>query len=404
MPFATIQLLGFTCSSGIASVTDTNSKKDKAIMIYLGPSNRWQNIVPALNRHFRIFYHDLVSRKGPFLWTQLKAVISLFHVYRELRRLRKDNPSLIVMVQDFNPVNAGLGLVARSLGLPFFFRSRGGMWREVEDRGEFQPFPLRQLYHCFYSLCRRLVLSTADGIVPISEFNQNQILQFTGKSHNKVLPIVYEPIDFASFDKAPEGNLKRKLGIKYQGKIILTVTNFYYYRKYMAISHYLPAIVQVLEENSDWYFIIAGSGYSFEKGRSSIMEKVPQNMKDRVIFTGYYRPIEEAFRDSDIAVHLTFRETAPIVVLEAQAAKKPLIVNDFGGSPEMLQNRYNEVQCIISEISELYGSLKVLVNDRKLRESIGQRNREAVSQRFNFEKTGDDFKRCVDMIFDRYRL
>ena len=171
----------------------------------------------------------------------------------------------------------------------------------------------------------------------------------------------------------------------------------------MAIAYYLPAIVQVLEENGNWYFAIAGSGYSFERARKKILGMVPEHIKNRILFTGYYKPIEEAFADADVVLHLAFRETAPSVVFEAQAAGKPVVVNDFGGSPELLQNRYDEVECVVRESRELYESLKILVSNDELRKSIGQKNRQAVEKKFTYENVGDGFYRCINSLVNEQR-
>ena len=131
------------------------------------------------------------------------------------------------------------------------------------------------------------------------------------------------------------------------------------------------------------------------------MQITSDNLKKRIIFTGYYKPIEEAFVDSDIVVHLSFRESMSNVVLEAQAAGKPTICNDFGGSSEMLQNWHSNPCCVVKEVSELYESLKVLVNSSELRKSMGRKNRRAVEGKFTFENIGDDFYRCIKSLLNR---
>ena len=330
----------------------------------------------------------------------LRAFVRAIHNYLILRRLREDNHSLMVMVDSFSPAHIMMGMIAKSLHLPFLVRLRGGMWRETSDRRQLKPFPLKQLYSIYQRFCRHRALSLADGIITVSYFLKNQIICNTDIHVDKIM-VVYNPINFAAFDETQKGNFRKNLNISENDKIIVMVTNFHYYKKYMGITYYLSAILQVLRENNNWYLIIAGAGYSFERARKSILEMVPEDIKDRIIFTGYYEPIEEAFVDADVVLHLAFRETAPNVVLEAQAAGKPVVVNDFGGMPELLQNRYNEPSCVVKEVSELYEGLKVLVDSEKLRKSIGRKNRQAVEKKFTYESIGDDFYKCINLLRDR---
>jgi glycosyltransferase involved in cell wall biosynthesis len=306
------------------------------------------------------------------------------------------------MVDSFSPTHIAMEVVARSLHLPFFIRLRGGMWREVEDRWQLKPFPIKELYSIYYRFCRRQVLSLADGVITVSHFLKNQIICNTDIDFGKVMP-VYNPINFAAFDGAREGNFKKKLKIAEDQRVILTVTNFNYYKKYMAIAYYLPAILRALEENSGWRFVIAGDGYSFKRARQSILEEVSESLKKRVVFTGYYKPIEEAFRDCDIVLSLAFRESMGNTVLEAQAAGKPVVVNDFGGSPELLQNWHEKPNCVIKEVSELYESLEMLMDSEELRKSIGQRNRQAVEKKFTAESIGDDFYHVISSLIGERR-
>jgi glycosyltransferase involved in cell wall biosynthesis len=377
--------------------------KDKSpTMIYLHGWTRKGKIIPALNRHFTVIDANPRRPKGIFPVVVFKVLKKLFQSYSSLRKLRKGNQSLIVMVDAYNLEDLVVGVMAKFLHLPFFIRLRGGMWREIQDRWQFKPFPISQIRRGIAQFYRDQILLMVDGVIPVSYFLKNQIIYHfnTNIDFGKIMP-VYNAINFAAFDETPKGNFKKKLGMTEDNKIILSVTSFNTYKKYMGIVHYLPAILRVLEENGDWYFIMAGTGWKFEKKRKSILDMVPDNLKKRIIFTGYYKPIEEAFVDSDIVVHLSFRESMSNVVLEGQAAGKPTICNDFGGSSEMLQNWHSNPCCVVKEVSELYESLKVLVNNSELRESMGRENRRAVEGKFTFESIGDDFYRCINSILGR---
>lgn len=377
--------------------------KDKSsAVIYLYASNRRDKIIPALTKHFVIVDAKPILPKGFVLAKAFKVLAKLLRSYPVLRRLRRDNKSVIVMVDSYSFDDLAIGIIAKFLHLPLFIRLRGGMWRELNDRWQSKPFPIRQLYTAYRHFCRDQILLMADGIITVSYFLRNQIIYHFNKNIDfGKIKTVYNPVNFTAFDEVKEGNFRKKLGMIEGDRIILTVTSFDAYKKYTGIAYYLPAILRVLDENDDWYFAIAGRGCSFKRVRKSILEITPENLKERIIFTGYYKPIEEALKDSDIVVHLAFRETAPNVVLEAQAAGKPTICNYFGGSPELLQNWHDNPCCVIKEVTELHESLKVLVNSSELRKSVGRKNRQAVEKEFTYENIGDDFYLCINSILGR---
>jgi glycosyltransferase involved in cell wall biosynthesis len=290
------------------------------------------------------------------------------------------------MLGGFSPNDLLLTVYAKLLGFPVIIRLRAGMGREYHAKWELLPFPLNQFYRLQLFFCRHYVLTRANGILTVSWFLRNQIVQYTEIDPEKILT-VYNPVDIDAFSKANAGNLRSKLQIPENAGIILTVTNFNYYKKYTGVCYYMPAIIQTLQEHPQWYFVIIGDGYLFKQGRKKILQLLPDDVKDRCIFAGYFSPIEDAFKDADVAVHLSFHDAAPNVVFEAQAAGKPIIVNDLGGSPELLLTKYTVPNCVIREASELYQSLTTFINDKQLREQIGQKNFNAIKH-FKFESVG----------------
>ncbi len=398
-------------------MTEERERNTSRTILYLTNSERWGKVTPALSRHFSIIggnpstgknatrsrkWLKMSITKSPVLLrlAELRSLPRLPATYFALRKLRRENELLIVMVNGFTTFDLALGLIAKMLGLPFLVRLRGGMWREVADYWQFQLFPLKQIYIMEYRFRRNRVLSLADGIIPVSHFLKNQIIHSTDIDINKI-KTVYNPVDITAFDDARKGEFRKKVGIKEDQKIILTVTGFHFYKKYKGIFHYLPAMLQVLNENPKWVFVIAGGGYSFETARAQIMAKVPEQLASRILFVGHYEPIQEVFADADIVVHFSFRESAGQIVLEAQAARKPIIVNDFGGPPELLQQQHDGFVSVVYELTQLYESLTTLVINRDLRQLLCDENRKAVEVMFNIDTISSQFHGCIGSLVDQ---
>jgi hypothetical protein len=101
------------------------------------------------------------------------------------------------------------------------------MWREIQDRWQFKPFPISQIRRGIAQFYRDQILLMADGVIPVSYFLKNQIIYHFNANidFGKIMP-VYNAINFAAFDETPKGNFKKKLGMTEDNKIILSVTSF----------------------------------------------------------------------------------------------------------------------------------------------------------------------------------
>ncbi len=380
---------------------DINIQENRKILIYLGSQKRWNKIVPSLKQYFTIVNYEVISstkaQVKPKVLLIIKRLIRHITVLWKLR-----HQAACVLIGGFSYDDLILTLYAKLIGLPVIVRMRVDIEYEHFAEWELKPVPIKQLFRLQWLFCRRQILTRVDGILSVSEFLQNQIIEHAGINPAKV-HTVYNPVDFTAFDNAQPGKLRAKQRVPADAGIILTVTNFNYYKKYYGIVYYLPVIVKILKENHGWYFIVVGAGFLFERGRSNILSLIPDEIRNRVLFTGYYTPVEEALKDSDIVLHLSCYDAAPNIVLEAQAAGKPVIVHDQGGSPELLQRRYKGFKCVVSDENGLYQSLTILINDEQMRISVGKENKNALESCYQFDKIAIDLRENIMLILDQLK-
>lgn len=253
----------------------------------------------------------------------------------------------------------------------------------------------------YYSAVR-----SCSKILTVSEYIRSRVLTFKDLAPNKVC-VLRNGIDvtpFQSLDDQIVQTLKDQYGL-HRGEIVILYSGRVVYEK--GVRELLLAFKMISEKYPVKLMIAGGIWYNqnLENSFTSELAQLSEAIKDKIVFTGYvdYNKIHGIYQMADIVVVPTMHveEAASLVVLEAMAAGKPLIITDSGGMPE-----YASADCSIvvkrnSDIVEnLAHAMEQLINDPERREEMGQSGLVA-SNRFS---KGNYYKGFVEaMVTNRDR-
>lgn len=125
---------------------------------------------------------------------------------------------------------------------------------------------------------------------------------------------------------------------------------------------------------------IAGDGPELENIKSLVYKEKIQD----VTFSGYLIGKQKinAFLNADIYVFPSFSEGMPISILEAMASGLPIITTRVGGIKDFFINGKMGFSIKIGNPQELAESLKILINNKKLRREISLFNYNYARSRF----------------------
>jgi glycosyltransferase involved in cell wall biosynthesis len=84
----------------------------------------------------------------------------------------------------------------------------------------------------------------------------------------------------------------------------------------------------------------------------------------------------QLLQGSDLFTLPSYHEGLPMAILEAMATGLPVVATHVGGIPELVQDGYNGYLIRPGDVEALAEKLNLLARDPKLREIMGQRNRE----------------------------
>ena len=160
-------------------------------------------------------------------------------------------------------------------------------------------------------------------------------------------------------------------------------------------AYILSVVAKLKSEYPNIFYIIAGSGVELENLKKMTREL---DIVNNVMFLGDINENQKKylFKNTDLMVMPTIDESKKnsiegfgIAYLEAAFFGIPSIASNVGGTPEAVV--HNETGIIISNMSELYNSLKDLfVNKLKLDE-LGKKAKLRAENDFTWEATGNKY-------------
>jgi glycosyltransferase involved in cell wall biosynthesis len=138
--------------------------------------------------------------------------------------------------------------------------------------------------------------------------------------------------------------------------------------------------------------LLAGKeGETSEAIRSLISER---QLSDSVMCLGQVRDIQGLLSTCDVGVLSSINEGLPNGILECMAAGLPVVATRMLGSLETLGEDYDFLVDRENPM-ELGEKITRLVEDEKLREVVGNQNRQRVRNEFNMDKMIDSYMRLI---------
>ena len=140
----------------------------------------------------------------------------------------------------------------------------------------------------------------------------------------------------------------------------------------------------------------SGSQYSIEE---LWCEARRLNVTDRVGFTGFLSDSAPAVRALDIVVHASTQpEPFGMVIVEAMACRKAVIVSSLGGAQELFEENRTAMGHRPGDADQLAEKIQLLAKDPSRRAALGREACLAVNCRFRQSDMASSFRRTYDSV------
>lgn len=177
-----------------------------------------------------------------------------------------------------------------------------------------------------------------------------------------------------------EINSKFNLNLNIDDAIIGCVANFY---KTKGLEYLIAAWQDIAEQVPGAKLIIFGNGQLRSKLESQIKKLKIENS---VFLPGQLNQAQKYLKAFNIFVLPSVKEGLPYALLEAMAAKIPIIAARVGGIPEMIENNTGGILISPADPDEISASIIRLIKNPKTAERLASNAWQTFNEKFNFEK------------------
>jgi glycosyltransferase involved in cell wall biosynthesis len=248
-------------------------------------------------------------------------------------------------------------------------------------------------------LIAKYVLENAGAVVVEGTPQRRHVRNF-GVPNEKVFQANHSSLDYSKFKSM---SLRQKLNIGnafvilYLGRII----------ERKGLDVLIKAFSKIEHEREDAYLVICGDG-NFRGSCESIVKEMQIK---HVIFAGLIQEEEKAsfYKTADVFVlpsRIVAKEEIAegwgLVINEAMSMGKPVITTDaVGAAEDLVRNGINGYVVKNGEIEELYLALRKMVEDPRLRKTMGENSRIIFEEFNDFGKMFKGFKKAIEYSVNR---
>lgn len=156
---------------------------------------------------------------------------------------------------------------------------------------------------------------------------------------------------------------------------------------------------------------IVGDGI-YKKNLTNLVDLL--NLGDNIEFINNFKSdnpreiVVEEMQKCDIFLLTSFTETkgtkegTPVVLMEAQACKKPCIATKHAGISEIVIDNHTGMLCKERDVQDISKKMKLLYSDNSLRKKMGENALSHIKKNFNHEVQMKKIKRIYNSLINNY--
>lgn len=307
----------------------------------------------------------------------INDLLAIFEIKKLIKKFKPDTLFLLSSKAGFIGSLAALNIeVLKYRNIRVIYRIGG--WSFNDPRPKWEKL--------IWRLLEQLSAKWKDTIVINSKHDLEQAKTFKIKPREKTV-LIYNGLDVYKMEFLPRNEARLKLfhGITKVDltsdtiKVIGTIANFYPTK---GLKHLVEA-AEHFKNKDDVVFVIVGDGQERAELENLIKQK---GLQKKVILLGQIPDAHSCLLALDIFVMPSVKEGFPWVVLEAMAAKLPIVATRVGAVPEIIEDGRNGFIVEPAHSEQIVGKIQELLNNEHLRQELGIQAHQTVLFKFPLEK------------------
>lgn len=250
---------------------------------------------------------------------------------------------------------------------------------------------LRGLNWPLFELLDRVAVDYADEICVLSQVAAG----YVRKAYNRPATIVRTGVDTELLHNASGKDFRRNHGLE-GDFVLLFVGGSSYARRSQ-----LVRALHHLSKDYDNIKLVLDVPPRQKETLTKLSEEL--GVRSRVLFlhSSSDKELAEVYAACDVFVYPSSISPWGLVVTEAMAAAKPVIVSKQVGTSEIVQNGVNGIVIDQGRSEQIAGEVEILMHDPKLRRKIGQNAFEYVKKHLSWEGYAKNMERVFQRVISR---
>ena len=209
----------------------------------------------------------------------------------------------------------------------------------------------------------------------------------------KKVHVVFNGFDVDVIRDSQGIDLERYFNIPQKNKVVCSVGNLTAPKN---IPMFLKVAEKVISENNKISFLYVGNGKDLNKYKYLAKEK---GIDEKIFFVGRQEKILQILKSCDIFILTSKREGMPNVIIEAMAAKTPVISTKVDGVNDIITDNVNGCLIESEDSDEMKNKIfKILSND-DLRNLICKNAEKTVRHKFNKNIMVNSYEKHIKLNF-----
>lgn len=206
--------------------------------------------------------------------------------------------------------------------------------------------------------------------------------------------VINNGINISSQATGHKTQVKGGLGIKEDELVIGSAGRL---SKEKGHRYLIEAFARIVKKHSGVKLLIVGNGLQYQRLVDSVQQL---GIEGNVIFAGYQEDMDKVYRGIDILVQPSLREGVPLAILEAMSYGLPVVATNVGGVANLIRNRETGLLINPASSKEIYNALLNLLEDKKLREELGQNAKQFVKENYSLDRMVNSYKRVYQEVLN----
>jgi glycosyltransferase involved in cell wall biosynthesis len=227
-----------------------------------------------------------------------------------------------------------------------------------------------------------------DKVVAVSE-SARKAFEESHDCPNGRTEVIYNGIRLARFEK------RTKTGDS--GDVVLgSITNLSRDKDFDTLLRGFAGILRVLPNAR---LVIVGDG----PVRGDVEQLAAElGVAERVELTGYRSDVPELLPTFNVLVHSTHTEGLGLAILEAMAARVPVVASAVGGIPEIVRDGVTGTLFPAGDVEGLRDAVLAALNDPIRSAAMVEAAQQDVRRRFTVEQMCEEYRRLYEGLCARY--